>query len=105
MPAACARLHPRLAQIAQPITATTNQQREGNAWKGLDLLETFFAQTPPPTSPVQLDSVTTITNPAEFVLGHLEAVRSNQGKRAFLPYLERLEAFKNRLSAGQIAQT
>lgn len=57
-------------------------------------IEAYFTETVLPDQPIQLNQCMTIIDCAEFVDSHLAAVKASTGKRAFLPYLERLQALK-----------
>jgi hypothetical protein len=57
-------------------------------------LETFFTSIILPIHPVKLNPYTTITNVSIFIQSHLEIVKFNNGKPTFLPYLNRLQQFK-----------
>ena len=61
-------------------------------------LETFFTSTRLPTTPIKLDQCSTITNVPLFIKAHLETVQNNNGKHAYLPYLERLRLLKSILN-------
>lgn len=57
-------------------------------------LSAFFADLPPIHQPIRLDQCTTVSDVPLFIHSHLSAIEANRGKRAFLPYLERLKALK-----------
>ena len=57
-------------------------------------LENYFASIELPTQPVKLNECSTITNSSIFIESHIAAVKTNNGKQTFLPYLKRLEQFK-----------
>lgn len=57
-------------------------------------LENYFAGIEVPTQPVKLNKCSTITNSSLFIETHFAAVKANNGKQAYLPYLERLKEFK-----------
>ena len=66
-----------------------------DAWPDVPDLIQFFADHTP-TAPVLLDAATLINDPAAFVASHLMTVQAHNGKRAYLPYLERLKALKSK---------
>ncbi len=58
-------------------------------------LETFFETASLPIHPVNLNPFSTITNISLFIESHIATVKTNNGNRTFLPYLERLKELKN----------
>jgi len=61
-------------------------------------LEAFFNCATIPTIPIRLNQCSLINNPHLFINGHLATVKHNNGKRTFLPYLKRLEQFREILT-------
>ena len=61
-------------------------------------LENYFAGIEPPTQPVKLNNCSTITDCSLFIETHLATVKANNGKETFLPYLNRLQEFKQILT-------
>lgn len=57
-------------------------------------LKNYFARITLPTQPVKLNPYSTITNSSFFIESHLATVKENNGKRIFLPYLNRLQQMK-----------
>lgn len=57
-------------------------------------LEQFYSKITFPSAPVRLCRCSTVVNGPLFVESHLAIVKANQGKRTFLPYLERLRKFR-----------
>ena len=68
-----------------------------NQWNIAEI-ETFYANAILPTTPIKLDNCTQIIDVKLFVESQLEYVRANNGKRIFLPHLERLQKLKELLS-------
>ena len=58
-------------------------------------LENFFATARLPAEPVQLDVCSKIVDVNLFIESHLATVKANNGVLSFLPYLNRLQTFKN----------
>ena len=58
-------------------------------------LETYFATAKLPAEPVQLDVCSKIIDVNLFIESHLSIVKANNGISTFLPYLNRLQTFKN----------
>jgi hypothetical protein len=67
-------------------------------------LENYFANIELPTGSVKLNSYSTITNCALFLRSHLSAVKENNGNRTFLPFLYRLQEFKQVLTTNFITK-
>lgn len=61
-------------------------------------LETYFVAAEPPTQPVKLNEYSTIIDYSLFIESHLATVKENNGKETFLPYLNRLQEFKQILT-------
>jgi hypothetical protein len=57
-------------------------------------LENYFASIELPTQPIKLNRWSTITDCSLFIESHLATVKANNGKRTFLPYLNRLQELK-----------
>jgi hypothetical protein len=64
----------------------------------IEELETFFNSATIPTQPIRLNQCCVVNNPSLFISGHLATVKHNNGKRTFLPYLNRLERFREILT-------
>jgi hypothetical protein len=71
------------------------EQLRPNFWD-LDIakLENYFTGIELPTQPVRLNDCSTIINCALFIASHFATVKANNGKRTFLPYLNRLEELR-----------
>ncbi|MET3730704.1 DUF6965 family protein [Moheibacter stercoris] len=61
-------------------------------------LESYFAGIELPTQPVKLNRCSTITDCSLFIESHFAAVKANNGKRTFLPHLNRLQELKQTLT-------
>jgi hypothetical protein len=61
-------------------------------------LENYFASIELPTQPVKLNRCSTITDCSLFIESHFANVKANDGKRTFLPYLNRLQELKQVLT-------
>jgi hypothetical protein len=57
-------------------------------------LENYFTNITLPTHPIKLNKCSTITNCSLFIENHFATVKANNGKRTFLPYLNRLHNLK-----------
>ena len=67
----------------------------GSKWhKEMAELENYFTSIQLPTQPVKLNSCGTITDCSKFMESHFETLKANNGKRTFLPYLNRLQELK-----------
>jgi len=56
-------------------------------------IENYF-ETHPPLKVVRFNASSTITDVHTFIASHIKIVKANNGKKTFLPYLERLEQLK-----------
>jgi hypothetical protein len=61
-------------------------------------LESYFTGIALPTQPVKLNSYTSITNCSLFIESHFATLKANNGKRTFLPHLNRLQELKQVLN-------
>lgn len=61
-------------------------------------LENYFTSIELPTQPVKLNRCSTITDCSLFIESHFATVKANNGKRTFLPYLNRLQELKQVLT-------
>ena len=62
-------------------------------------LENYFAGINLPTQPIKLNNCSIITDYSLFIENHFATVKTNNGKRTFLPYLNRLQELKQILPA------
>lgn len=62
--------------------------------KDIAELENYFASIELPTQPVKLNGCSTIKDCSLFIESHFATVKVNNGKRTFLPYLNRLQELK-----------
>lgn len=80
-------------RIEQPI-----KEKPKNWSNDIAELENYFASIELPTEPVKLNRCSTITDCSLFIESHFAAVKANNGKRTFLPYLNRLQELKQILT-------
>lgn len=67
----------------------------------IDELENYFGSIELPTQPVRLNQCSTITNVSLWIEGNFSIVKANNGKRTFLPYLNRLQELAQILAKKQ----
>ncbi|MDD3875843.1 MAG: hypothetical protein PHT69_04435 [Bacteroidales bacterium] len=60
-------------------------------------LEFFFSNIKLPTEPIKFNEYSIIKNVSVFIDCHLATIKFNNGKKTFLPYLERLQDLKKLL--------
>lgn len=88
----------------QPETAYYSikpEQPKPETWvQDIAELENYFTGIALPTHPVKLNGCSTITNCSLFVESHFATVKANDGKRTFLPYLNRLQELKQVLTTN-----
>lgn len=63
-------------------------------------LEHYFQIDTIPTQPVKPNSYSTITNVSLFLESHFATLKANNGKRTFLPFLNRLQELKQYLTSN-----
>jgi hypothetical protein len=68
--------------------------------KDITDLEKYFAGITPPIKPIKLNNCSTIIDYSLFIESHLATVKANNGKRTYLPYLNRLQELKQVLKAN-----
>lgn len=77
------------------------EQPKPESWEqDITELENYFAGIALPTQPVKLNPYSTITNCSRFIESHFATVKANNGKRTFLPYLNRLQELKQVLTTN-----
>jgi hypothetical protein len=88
----------------QPDTVyyfTKPEQPKPESWEqDITELENYFTGITLPTQPVQLKQAETIFNCSLFIESHFTTVKGNNGKRTFLPYLNRLQELKQVLTTN-----
>lgn len=78
-----------------------SEQPKPESWEqDITELENYFAGIALPTQPVKLNKCSTITNCSLFIESHFATVKANNGKRTFLPYLNRLQELKQVLTTN-----
>jgi hypothetical protein len=65
-------------------------------------LENYFAGIELPTQPVKFNSFGTIVNCSLFIESHFSVLKANDGKRIFIPFLDRLKKLKQILPTKSI---
>jgi hypothetical protein len=77
------------------MTNVSDKPKPKECWEcELSELESYFSEIKLPITAVKLDPSTTVTNVSRFIESHLSTTKANNGKRAFLPYLHRLQQLK-----------
>lgn len=61
-------------------------------------LETFFSMIQLPNEPIKLNDWNTVIDVSKFIESHFATVNANNGKKSFLPYLNRLQKLKRILT-------
>ena len=85
---------------------STPEQPKPESWeKDITELENYFAGIQLPTQPVKLNRCSTITDCSLFIESHFAIVKANNGKRTFLPYLNRLQELKQVLTTNNLKKT
>lgn len=83
--------------LIEQYMLSPEQPNTDNWDESINELESFFKNRPLLLLPIKLNSFITISAPAIFVESHLCTVRAQNGKRTYLPFLERLQELKELL--------
>ena len=83
----------KTGRIGHPI-----KEKPQNWSNDIAELENYFASIELPTQPVKLNRCSTITDCSLFIESHFATVKANNGKRTFLPYMNRLQELKKILT-------
>ena len=76
-----------------------NEQPKPDNWEqDITELEKYFAGVTLPNQPLKINPYSTITNCSRFIESQFATVKANNGKRTFLPYLNRLQELKQFLT-------
>jgi len=92
-------------KVFEPIEPTyyfsKPEQQKPESWEqDITELENYFTGIQIPTQPIKLNRCSTITNCSLFIESHFATVKANNGKRTFLPYLNRLQELKQILTTN-----
>jgi hypothetical protein len=75
------------------------EQPKPESWEqDITELETYFKGITLPTQPVKLNRCSTIKDCSLFIESHFTNIKANNGKRTFLPYLNRLQELRHVLT-------
>jgi hypothetical protein len=78
------------------VRKSANRESQ-NLWD-ITELESYFQNVNLPVEPIRINSGVVISDLVTFIESHLLAVKNNNGKRSYLPYLHRLQDLKHQLS-------
>ena len=68
----------------------------------IEILEDFFKELTTDNQPIQLNASSRIIDLSIFVKNHLAIVKTNNGNKRFLPYLNRLQKLKIVLTLSKV---
>lgn len=86
-------------KVDDNIFNTTDEDKQGFNWnKDIKELEDFFKSITLPEKPIKFNDCTIILDVSKFINSHLLAIRAQNGKICYLPYLNRLIMLKKLLS-------
>jgi hypothetical protein len=77
-----------------PLPKIDFNEQQQNWSNEIAELEKYFASIELPTQPVKLNKCSIISDVPKFLESHFSVLKANKGKRAFYPYLMRLEDLK-----------
>ena len=88
-----------IESIEKAVISSKPIKLKSESWiKEITELEEYFSNSNGlPKEQIRLSESEVILNISKFVENHLSIVKSNDGKRTFLPYLDRLNALRMRL--------
>ena len=79
-------------ELRNPFASTAPQQESPENWnEEIAVLESFYMAVSLPTKAIKLNDGATITDCPKFILSHLNMIKANNGKHAYLPYMQRLQ--------------
>lgn len=93
-----AKPQPEQKPVETPVFETIKKEQPQNWNNEINELETYFSKTQLPAEPIKLNQCSTIINASMFIESHFATVKANNGKRTFLPYLNRLQELKQVLT-------
>ena len=90
----------KIEQLQPVISFNKTTHRQTENWQQvIDDLESYFASVKIPTHPVKLNGFSSINNCSLFIENHFATIKSNNGNRTFLPYLNRLQELQYLLNS------
>jgi hypothetical protein len=104
-------ISPNPEPLPQPIKETFNESivkvsvqkveaiRKPESWEqDIIELQRYFESITAPAEPIRLNQYSEVKNVAKFIETHFATVKTNNGNKTFLPYLNRLQELKNYLT-------
>jgi hypothetical protein len=95
------RLDFNVVRVEKTLEASREAYKKGNEsiigdWSNkIQDLENFFTSLSPQETPIKIEKGSIILDLKKFTESHLMVVKANNGKKLFLPYLERLEKVRD----------
>jgi hypothetical protein len=89
----------KMFEQSEPVYYFTKpKQPKPDSWsEDITELQNYFASIELPTQPVKLNQCSTITNVQLFIESHFAIVEANNGNKAYLQSLHRLQELKSKL--------
>ena len=88
----------KASEQPEPVYKIYQPEQPENWEPEINELEKYFAGVSLPQHPIKLNHCTTITKVSAFIESHIATVKAYNGKRTFLPYLNRLQELKQVLT-------
>lgn len=88
--------------VAEILTKIKTKEQPENWNIEIEVLEDFFKELATENQPIQLNASSKIIDVSIFVKNHLATVKANNGKKKFLPYLNRLQELKLVLTLSKV---
>jgi hypothetical protein len=90
---------PSKRDIVNPFTSESISEEQPENWNSeITELQKFFDKTPLPAQAIKLNGCSTIIDCRMFIRTNLTTVIANNGRRIYLPYLQRLQSLKRILT-------
>jgi len=87
-------LHSQINFIQPQHVSLAEDPKPKNWNQEINVLESFFENIQVPNEKIKLDKCSTIIDVSKFIDSHFSVIKANNGKRAFLPHLNRLQELK-----------
>jgi len=87
------------SQTKLKVEVLGNDQEQPENWSSdIVEMESYFAGITLPTQPIKLNDCSIINDCSLFIESHIGTLKTNNGKRTFLPYLSRLKELRGIIS-------
>jgi len=102
-PEAISSIYHQFLLERHPLSFLQREGAGGEFWQ-LEELESFFSSTQLPDPPIRLNQCSVIFDLPKFISGHLAILKTYNGNKVFLPYLNRLQVLQQILKSSEVCQ-